>query len=271
MLIWMVSHDMNRLSPLIISLLLVLSGCVVSPSADRTPFDTTKTVSPEEQPYHTPLDPSEMERNHRRALERYGSFEYRENTTTWTVNESGEMDRNNRKKFAQVNLTANTVNATLYRGDGRIERVYRNEDGDVRLDANEGIPKPTLGSEEGNPESFVIAPDSGFSTYTRSTAYNFSGVERIDGRQLYVYEAPNQTHFTRNITEISQYNRSDIITFERTLYITEDGLLYRTEGYFVVDLGDKILHSRAVLTYANLGNATVDPPAWATDESAAES
>lgn len=223
---------------LVLVVLTVLAGCSTSSlpglGSDR--------------PYETPLDATELEAGHDRALEQAGSATIRVSITT---SESGEtLTRSNSTTWTEFDTGPTYRVSNSSRG---MTESYRRADGTGYARIEEGG-NDTYDAFSGVNPSFL-----GYYNVSRVAErfeFTANGTVTIDDEMTYVYEATGEN-------ELPGYpGQTSIDRFRIRYYVQSNGLVKHVE---LVAGGEHDPTIRVTQTYTDLGETNVEKPDWLSE------
>jgi hypothetical protein len=205
--------------------------------------------------YETPLDSAMVAENHEAAVAEAGTF-----TLVSTSNQS----QGNQSVSSQSTLKANYETgaySSVQRSRGRtIERfVFGNGSAYQRFELSSGDVRYMVPQQTAN-ASAIAGGQIG--SFIQAFDYEHVGTETINGTQAHVYEASGVEDLNTSAPGFSGLDTENVSNVGSTLYITEEGLVKQFGYELSLQTNGQEASIAVTQRYTNLGETTVEPPAW---------
>lgn len=240
--------------------LVVLAGCSAGggggdgTTTQAAPNGTTASDAGDAI-YQMPLNGTTVAENHEAVVAEAGTF-----TLVSTSNQSQGNQSVSSESTLRADYDSGAYSSTQKTRGRTVEQfVFANGSAYQRFELSSGdvrymVPQQTANASQiagGQIASFVDAFD-----------YEYVGTESVEGTQAHVYEASGVEDLNTSAQGFSGLDTENVSDVGSTLYITEDGLVTQFGYHLSLDTGDQQASIAITQQYTNLGDTTVEPPAW---------
>jgi hypothetical protein len=268
----------RAVSVLAVALLLTTAGCggVVGNDGTRTPYDVdvTPTPTPTETATQVPTETTTqtperapdplVEKASEQSIKLRGLESYTIRYNYTSVGERGvsnaetavyRVDKSQRRELIYFRPRAGdrTVEGGSYQTGEYVLKVSKSEDGpEYERDSS-----PTL--SVGSSVADRFASDV---TELIATDFQRNGTGTVDGERM--------TRYTVEGTEAAPPSTEDVLAYQVTVLVDDEGLIRRVEHRYVERTdGNETVSERTLVTLSGIGSTTVERPEWVDEALAA--
>lgn len=254
----------HKLATVAVVALLVFAGCSAGggggdatttqtgPNGTTTQGDAGDVSDPV---YETPLDGQTVAENHKSVIADANTF-----TLVSTSNQSqGNQTASSESTLKAVYDSGEYSSVQQSRGRTVEQYVFGNGTAYQRFELSTGDVRYSVPQRTANASTLAGGQ---IGTFVDAFEYEFVGTETVDGAETQVYEASGVSDLNTSAPAFSQLDTENVSSVGAHLYITEDGLV-KQFGYDL-DLTTRGQEASVSVTqrFTNLGETTVEPPAW---------
>ncbi|WP_232702453.1 DUF7537 family lipoprotein [Halobacterium wangiae] len=240
--------------------LVVLAGCSAGggggdgTTTQAAPNGTTASDAGDAI-YETPLDGATVAENHESVVA---------DATTFTLVSTSNQSQGNQSVSSESTLRADFDSgaySSVQQSRGRtVEQfVFGNGSGYQRFEFSTGDVRYTVPQQTAN--ASVIAGGQ-IASFVDAFEYEYVGTETVDGTDTHVYEASGVSDLNESAPGFSGLDTENVSNLGATLYITEDGLVKQFGYELGLETEGQSASIAVTQQYTDLGETTVEPPAW---------